>query len=153
MSLSKLPRDFVSTACYPRAMAYNSADLKMADDHIALGERHVIRQRELLAFLKSHGHPIDVAEDLLAEFEATLVQHRLHRAQMLEHPRMRFGEQGNVERGSLLPYMIEADLIRQDGLSRSRRALDDVHATLEQAAWQNFIEFADISSDKFQPHQ
>lgn len=83
MSLSKLPRDFVSTACYPRAMAYSSADLKMADDHIALGERHVIRQRELLAFLKSHGHPIDVAEDLLAEFEATLVQHRLHRAQML----------------------------------------------------------------------
>jgi hypothetical protein len=64
-------------------MAFSAADLQMVDDHIALGEKHVTRQRELLAWLKSRGHPTDIAEDLLTEFEATLDQHRLHREQML----------------------------------------------------------------------
>jgi hypothetical protein len=64
-------------------MAFSAADLRMVDDHIALAERHVTRQEELVAFLKSRGHPSDMAEQLLVEFQATLEQHRAHRHIML----------------------------------------------------------------------
>ena len=60
-------------------MAYTAADLRMVDDHIAQGERHVTRQEEIVAWLKSRGHPTEVAEQLLAEFQSTLLQHRAHR--------------------------------------------------------------------------
>jgi len=64
-------------------MAFSAADLQMVDDHIAQGERHVSRQEELVAWLKSKGHPTDMAEQLLEEFRATLIQHRAHRDVML----------------------------------------------------------------------
>jgi hypothetical protein len=64
-------------------MAFSAADIKMVDDHIAQGERHVTRQHEIIAWLKSRGHPTDAAENLLLEFEATLRQHRAHRDMML----------------------------------------------------------------------
>jgi hypothetical protein len=64
-------------------MAFSAADLRMVDDHIALAERHVTRQEELVAFLKSRGHPSEMAEELLVEFQATLAQHRAHRDVML----------------------------------------------------------------------
>jgi hypothetical protein len=64
-------------------MAFTAADLRMVDDHIAQGERHVTRQEEIVAHLRSHGLPTDAAEDLLEAFRATLVQHRSHREQML----------------------------------------------------------------------
>jgi len=64
-------------------MAYTAADLKMVEDHIAQGERHVARQREILAFLSSRGYPTDQAQWLLTAFEATLLQHREHRELML----------------------------------------------------------------------
>jgi hypothetical protein len=64
-------------------MAYSAADLKMVDDHIAQGERHVSRQEELLAWLRSREYPTEMAEELLAEFQATLIHHREHREQML----------------------------------------------------------------------
>jgi hypothetical protein len=64
-------------------MAYTAAELQMVDDHIALGERHVTRQEELVAWLRSRGHPTEQAEDLLAEFKSALVQHHAHRERML----------------------------------------------------------------------
>lgn len=64
-------------------MAFTAADLQMVDDHIAQGERHVSEQEELVEWLRSRGHPTEVAEELLAEFRATLVQHRAHRDRML----------------------------------------------------------------------
>jgi hypothetical protein len=64
-------------------MAFSPADLRMVDDHIALAERHVTRQEELVAFLKSRGHPSEMAEELLIEFQATLEQHRAHRDVMI----------------------------------------------------------------------
>lgn len=64
-------------------MAFSPADLKMVDDHIAQGERHVTRQEELIARLKSGGHPTEMAEQLLVEFQSTLIQHRAHRELML----------------------------------------------------------------------
>ena len=68
-------------------MAYSAADLRMVDDHIAQGERHVTRQHEIIAWLTSRGHPTEMAEQLLAEFQATLLQHRAHRELMLNENR------------------------------------------------------------------
>jgi hypothetical protein len=65
------------------AVAYTAADLQMVDDHIIQGERHVTRQEELIARLRSHGLPSADAELLLDEFKATLAQHRAHRNIML----------------------------------------------------------------------
>ena len=60
-------------------MAYTNADLAMMDDHIAQGERHVIRQEELVTRLRTQGLPTDVAEKLLADFRSLLHQHWEHR--------------------------------------------------------------------------
>lgn len=65
-------------------MAFTVADLQMVDEHIAQGERHVSRQLELIAWLKSRGHPTAQAEQLLNEFESTLAQHRAHRDLMVQ---------------------------------------------------------------------
>lgn len=61
-------------------MAYTPDDLQMVDDHIAQGERHVIRQEEIISRLRSRGMPTDAAEQLLAEFRSLLHQHWEHRA-------------------------------------------------------------------------
>lgn len=65
-------------------MAYSAADLQMADDHIAQGERHVVLQHALIERLKNHGLPTELATQLLADFEETLRQHREHRDLMIE---------------------------------------------------------------------
>jgi hypothetical protein len=64
-------------------MAYTAADIQMVDDHIAQGERHVTRQEEIVAWLRSRGHPTSQAEELLAEFQLSLEQHRAHREVMI----------------------------------------------------------------------
>ena len=64
-------------------MAFSAADIQMVNDHINQGMRHVARQEELVAWLRERGHPTDMAEQLLAEFEATLLQHREHRELMM----------------------------------------------------------------------
>lgn len=72
-------------------MAYTAADLQMVDDHIAQGERHVTRQLEIIAWLRSRGHPTEMAEQLLAEFQSTLLQHRAHREVMLREAEIQSG--------------------------------------------------------------
>jgi hypothetical protein len=67
-------------------MAVDAAELRMVDDHIAQGTRHVAQQKELIAWLKSRGHPTEAAEELLLQFRSTLRQHRKHREQMLTEP-------------------------------------------------------------------
>ena len=64
-------------------MAFNDADLRMADDHVAQGERHITRQHQIIEELRSRGHSTTMAEQLLIEFEATLAQHRAHRDTMV----------------------------------------------------------------------
>ena len=61
----------------------DAAELRMVEHHIAQGERHVVRQEELVAWLKLRGHPTEMAEQLLEEFRSTLVQHLHHRDVML----------------------------------------------------------------------
>jgi len=56
--------------------------LEMATRHVAEGEWHVAHQKTILAELRDHGHPTETAEELLAEFEATLRGHRAHRERL-----------------------------------------------------------------------
>lgn len=53
-------------------------ELEMVERHVRQGERHVARQREILAELGRDGHPTAFARDLLALYEWTLAQHRAH---------------------------------------------------------------------------
>lgn len=55
------------------------SDLAMVERHVREGVRHVRRQQEILDRLTQLGGDIAIATALLAEFEATLVQHRSHR--------------------------------------------------------------------------
>ena len=64
-------------------VAYTAADIKMVEDHIAQGERHIIQQEELITRLTERGLPTESADELLAEFRALLQQHWDHRTEML----------------------------------------------------------------------
>jgi hypothetical protein len=46
-------------------MRYTSADLDIADHHIASGERVIAKQEMLLLSRRIHGHPTEAAEALL----------------------------------------------------------------------------------------
>ena len=49
--------------------------LAEAEAHIALGERHIVRQRELVADLARDGHDTTEAKRLLANLEETQALH------------------------------------------------------------------------------
>lgn len=57
-------------------MAYTQADLDMANRHIAEAERHIVRQEEIITDLGAKSADTNLAEELLAEFQATLRMHR-----------------------------------------------------------------------------
>ena len=49
--------------------------LELAERHVAEGERHVTRQREIVAELGGDGRDLESAQKLLAIFEELLMQH------------------------------------------------------------------------------
>ncbi|MGH1571145.1 hypothetical protein ACRAWG_11220 [Methylobacterium sp. P31] len=53
--------------------------LHLADDHIAMAERHVTKQRLLVERLRTGGHDAHEAERLLGTMEGTLEAFREHR--------------------------------------------------------------------------
>ena len=59
-------------------MAFEESDLEMARRHVADGERHVRDQHRIIAHLTELEADTGMAEQLLAEFEATLSEHRAH---------------------------------------------------------------------------
>ena len=69
-------------------MTYTAADVQMVEAHIVQGERHIVRQQELIDRLRSRGLPTAEAERLLGEFRYTLEQHWQHRAAMLDAIRL-----------------------------------------------------------------
>lgn len=73
-------------------MVYTLADLELAERHVAQGERHVEKQRWIVAQLEhldTADHDIrEFARELLMQFESTLCRHRDHRnkiAEVLQH--------------------------------------------------------------------
>ena len=65
------------------------ADLSTAEQHVREGERHVARQYEIIAALQLKGHPIELAERLLENFEGLLQIHRDHLARIIARPKLR----------------------------------------------------------------
>jgi len=53
--------------------------LAMAKKHVALGEAHLVRLREVVSELRRHGDDTTQDEMLLASFEALQVIHLEHR--------------------------------------------------------------------------
>lgn len=64
-------------------MADHPTDLALAEAHVAQGERHVARQKEIIAELRLAGRPTALAETLLASFEQALASHISHRDRIL----------------------------------------------------------------------
>ena len=68
-------------------MGYTTSDLEMAEHHIIEGERHLAKQRLLVAKLAERAAPAPLqqqARELLAQFELTLQAHRTHRDEIRE---------------------------------------------------------------------
>ena len=53
--------------------------LAMVERHVAEGEVHLLRQRQLVSDLRRDGHDTTQAEGLLAAFEASQAAHCEHR--------------------------------------------------------------------------
>jgi hypothetical protein len=95
-----------------------------------------------------HGHePLEAGGLELVEGAdvGQLVRERLdveerQRRQVLDHARVRFGQQCHVHRRPALGDVAVADLVGQDRLAAARQALDDVDAGAEQAAAQDLVE-------------
>lgn len=68
--------------------------LAMANRHIASGNRVVIRQRELIAELKSDGHDTKDAVALLVQFEELLALHLSDRDRLFDELRSAAAETG-----------------------------------------------------------
>ncbi|TGS86010.1 hypothetical protein EN821_35430 [Mesorhizobium sp. M2D.F.Ca.ET.178.01.1.1] len=51
----------------------------MLEQHVLLGERHIARQREIVADFHHKGFRADLAEDLLTLFEQMQILHVAHR--------------------------------------------------------------------------
>lgn len=64
-------------------MAEKETEWEMCVRHVREGEAHVVRQRQIVAELRAGHHPTALAEQLLAEFERTLIDHRAHLARVL----------------------------------------------------------------------
>ncbi len=58
-------------------------ELEMADRHVAEGEGHIARQREIIADFARRGQSTIAATDLLRQFEETQAQHVAHRDRIL----------------------------------------------------------------------
>jgi len=57
-------------------MSFSLSDLETADRHVALAEKHVLNQEELLSTLRMRGADTKLAEELLTEFNVSLKIHR-----------------------------------------------------------------------------
>ncbi|RWA62140.1 MAG: hypothetical protein EOQ27_15760 [Mesorhizobium sp.] len=57
--------------------------LAMLEQHVLLGERHIARQREIVADFHHKGFRADLAEDLLTLFEQMQLLHVAHRDRLL----------------------------------------------------------------------
>ena len=68
-------------------MPYTKVHLDMAMRHVADGERHIARQKEIITRLAGWGRSTDLADRLLAVFEMTLAEHRRHLGEIQAHLR------------------------------------------------------------------
>ena len=58
--------------------------LRLALQHVAVGERLIDKQLALLMTLEEHGHPTQVARKLLAQFEDVQAMHVADRDRLVD---------------------------------------------------------------------
>ena len=58
--------------------------LQTAEQHVREAEEHVARQRQVATRMREMGFNSQLADSLLAEFEITLAQHRMHLTRLQE---------------------------------------------------------------------
>ncbi|HEY5817312.1 MAG TPA: hypothetical protein VIU14_02775 [Mesorhizobium sp.] len=58
-------------------------ELEMAERYVAMGERHILRQREVISEMKERGESTYAACRLLQNFEDMQVQHIANRDRLL----------------------------------------------------------------------
>ncbi|RWA94864.1 MAG: hypothetical protein EOQ32_10275 [Mesorhizobium sp.] len=68
-------------------MATPETTLEMLERHVLLGDRHIERQREIVADFHHKGFRTDLAEDLLTLFEQMQLLHVAHRDRLLNSMR------------------------------------------------------------------
>jgi type II secretory pathway predicted ATPase ExeA len=64
---------------------YPTADLNLAERHVALAAQHVTQQEELLSSFRRKGFRTDEAEDLMARMLSTLRRQQQHRDEISAH--------------------------------------------------------------------
>ncbi|TGS86186.1 hypothetical protein EN817_18675 [Mesorhizobium sp. M3A.F.Ca.ET.174.01.1.1] len=64
-------------------MVMPKTTLEMLERHVLLGERHIERQREIVADFRHRGYRTDLAEELLDLFEQMQILHVAHRDRLL----------------------------------------------------------------------
>jgi hypothetical protein len=57
-------------------------NLRLAETHVALGEQHLLRQRELIVELEKGGHDTSLAQSLLQTFEQSQTMHLADRERL-----------------------------------------------------------------------
>jgi hypothetical protein len=63
---------------------YTQDDVEMADRQIAEAECHIVQQEALITHLRMQDHSTQDADEMLKVFNSTLVEHRNHRAAIIE---------------------------------------------------------------------
>jgi hypothetical protein len=64
-------------------MSRNETEKEMCLRHVREGEKHVAGQRSILARLRAAQHPVQLAEQLLTDFERSLDTHQTHLTRVL----------------------------------------------------------------------
>lgn len=83
-------------------MVETAPDFALVEEHVALAECHVARQKEIVAEFRRAGHSTALAETLLAAFEQTLAMHLDHRDRMRAE-RAAAGKRGLILGARLTP--------------------------------------------------
>ena len=68
--------------------------LDLARRHIALGQKHLMRQKEIIDELERDGHDVNEAKYLLDLFKDVQALHIAHRDRLLEEIRQRVPKSG-----------------------------------------------------------
>lgn len=85
---SRTPLLRTSGQMYPRPMSRPETRIEMERRHLREAQTHVAKQRALVARLRQDDLPTDMARDLLAQFEGSLVDHRAGLARLIEEQRL-----------------------------------------------------------------
>ena len=63
-------------------MTTGETELEMVQRHVLQGERHVLRQLEIISVMQARNQPTSLAKDLLFSFDTSLRAHKAYLEQL-----------------------------------------------------------------------